>query len=126
MLQNKAGFWKGSDEWNFRTKSDDLIYIENIQTLTILNIKKTWVLEAKDSAVTLEVDVEENKAEQLWKKGEPNAEGYFTLENSKVPKILTAISAGVLTIQGTLAAEMFGVGDYWLEIRVVIKILSNP
>ena len=103
MLQNKAGFWKGSDEWNFRTKinSDDLIYIENIQTLTILNIKKTWVLEAKDSAVTLEVDVEENKAEQLWKKGEPNAEGYFTLENSKVPKILTAISAGVLTIQGT-------------------------
>ena len=26
----------------------------------------------------------------------------------------------------TLAAEMFGVGDFWLEIRVIIKILSHP
>ena len=33
------------------------------------------------------------KAEQLWKKGEPNAEGYFTLENYKVPKVLTAIAS---------------------------------
>ena len=26
----------------------------------------------------------------------------------------------------TLAAEMFGVGDFWLETRVIIKILSHP
>ena len=26
----------------------------------------------------------------------------------------------------TLAAEMFGVGDFWMEIRVIIKILSHP
>ena len=32
-------------------------------------------------------DFEENKAEQLWKKGVPNDEGYFTLENSKVPQV---------------------------------------
>ena len=25
----------------------------------------------------------------------------------------------------TLAAEMFGVGDFWLEIRVIIKILFH-
>ena len=101
MLQNKAGFWKRNHEWNFRTKlnSDDLIYIENIKP--ILGIKITFILEANNGAVMLETDVEENKAEQLWKKGEPNAEGYFTLKNSKVPKILTAISADVLTIQGT-------------------------
>ena len=115
MLENKAGFWKGSDEWNFRTKtnSNDLIYIEKI--VTILGIKKTLILEVKNGAVTFELDVEENKAEQLWKKGEPNAEGYFTLKNSKIPKLLTAISAEILTIQGTLAAEMFGVSDFWLE-----------
>ena len=129
MLENKAGFWKGSHEWNFRTKmnSVDLIYIEKtIASGPPLNIEKTLILEAKNGAVTFELDIEENKAEQLWKKGEPNAEGYFTLENSKVPKLLTGISAEILTIQGTLAAEMFGVGAFWLEIRVVIKILSHP
>ena len=126
MLRNKAGFWKGNHEWNFKTKlnSDDLIYIENIKT--ILGTKITFILEANNGAVMLEVDVEENKAEQLWKKGEPNAEGYFTLKNSKLPKILTAISADVLTIQGTLVAEMFGVGDFWLEIGEVIRILPHP
>ena len=25
-----------------------------------------------------------------------------------------------------LAAEMFGVGDFWLEIRLIINILSHP
>ena len=125
MLQNKAGFWKGKHEWNFKIKlnSDDLIYIENIKP--ILGIKITFILEANNGAVMLETDVEENKAEQLWKKGEPNAEGYFTLKNSKVPKILTAISADVLTIQGTLAAEMFGVGDFWLEIIFPSLISKN-
>ena len=126
MLKNKAGFWKGKDEWNFRTKlnSDDLIYIQNI--ITFLGIKTNWILEAKNGEVLRELDKEENKAEQLWKKGEPNAEGYFTLKNSKVPKILTAVSADILAIQGTLAAEMFGVSDFLLEIRVVIKIIYHP
>ena len=104
--------------------SGDLIYIQNI--IPVLGIKTNWILEAKNGEVLRELDKEENKAEQLWKKGEPNAEGYFTLKNSKVPKILTAVAADILTIQGKLAAEMFGVGDFWLEIRVVIKILSHP
>ena len=36
-------------------------------------------------------DFEEGKAEQLWKKGKLNSEEYFTLENSKGPKYLTAV-----------------------------------
>ena len=28
--------------------------------------------------------------------------------------------------EGTLAAEMFGVGDFWLKTRIIIKILSHP
>ena len=67
------------DEWNFKTK-DDMIYIENIS--------KTKVLETSKILPTLQ-DFEEDKAEQLWKKGESNAEGYFTLENYKVPQVLT-------------------------------------
>ena len=46
-----------------------------------------------------------NTPGQLWKKGEVNTEGYFTLVNSdkkhKSPKFLTAISASVLEIKGT-------------------------
>ena len=37
---------------------------------------------------------------QLWKKGELDAEDYFTLENFGVPKVLTAISESVMEIKG--------------------------
>ena len=36
---------------------------------------------------------------ELWKKGEPDTEGYFTLEHHKVTKFLTAISASNLEIK---------------------------
>ncbi len=54
-----------------------------------------------DGKVILE-DFEEGKAQQLWKKGEPNADGYFTIENSYVPKIMTAISSETLEIKGNV------------------------
>ena len=47
----------------------------------------------------LKVNVE-GKAEQLWKKGEPDDEGYFTLQNSGEPKFLTAFSGRSLEIKG--------------------------
>ena len=47
-----------------------------------------------DGKVIEEVKVE-GKAEQLWKKGKTGSDGYFTLENSKVTKIITAIIKGV-------------------------------
>ena len=31
-----------------------------------------------------------------------------------------------LVRQSTLGAEMFGLSDFWLETRVIIKILTNP
>ena len=45
-------------------------------------------------------DFEEGNDRQLWKKGEPDAEGYFTLQNSGEPKVLTAISESSLEIKG--------------------------
>ena len=81
--------------WNFRIKGD-LVYIEN-------NLTK--VLEAtNDSKVILE-DFEEGKAYQLWKKGEVDTEDYFTLENSKLPKVMTAVYSAhrkVLEIRGNI------------------------
>ena len=40
--------------------------------------------------------------DQIWKKGEPNCQGYFTLENSQVPKVMTAISSNSLEIKGNI------------------------
>ena len=58
-------------------------------------------MEVWRSYVDLE-DFQEGKAKQLWKKGDPNAEGYFTLENSNVPKVLTADSSSDLKIKGNI------------------------
>ena len=70
--------------WIFKPQDDGLIYIENIS--------KTKVLQAKsDGNVIYEVS-EEGKADQLWKKRGLDDEGYFTLQNSGVSKVLTAIS----------------------------------
>ena len=78
--------------WIFKDKDDDLIYIENISKTKVLG-------STSDGKVIEEVKVE-GKAEQLWKKGKPNAEGYFTLQNSGEPKVLTAISESSLEIKG--------------------------
>ena len=91
MLINKEGIWKSNDSWVFKPKDDDLIYIENTS--------KTKVLETFVNEVIL-ADFQEDKAEQLWKKGKPDAEGFFTLENSEMPKFITAISESGLEIQG--------------------------
>ena len=82
------------EQWNSKTNNDDLIHIENISKTKVLAT-------ASDGQVILE-DLEEGKAEQLWKKGKPDAEGYFTLINSKVPKIMTAISPSVLQMKGNI------------------------
>ena len=63
-------------------------------------MSKTKVLSAKSHGEVILEDFEGGKAEQLWKKGEPDAEGYFTLQNSGEPKVLTAISESSLEIKG--------------------------
>ena len=56
--------------------------------------------------VTLETFVEA-KVQQLWKKGEPDAKGYFILVPSlassvTVPKVITAFSESGLEIKGNI------------------------
>ena len=95
MLKNKAGIWKSDDLWIFKTKDNDLVYIENTS--------KTKVLQATSDGKVIQEVFEEGKAEQLWKKGKPMAQDYFTLEShSEVPKVITAISESVLEIKGNI------------------------
>ena len=82
------------EEWNFKPK-DDLIYIQNITKTKTLQLVYTIYVDLED--------FEEDKPKQLWKKGEPNAEGYFTLENSSESKlVLTAYSSSDLKIKGNI------------------------
>ena len=74
-----------------------MFYIETVSKQKVLEV-------TSDGKVTVE-DIEEGKAEQLWKIGEPNAEGYFTLEKFKVPKFLTAISSSILEIKGNITIK---------------------
>ena len=109
MLINKEGLWTSDDEWNFKTK-DDLIYIENISKTKVLGT----VLTSTIGLWTVEVilgDFIQNKYSTfytLWKKGEPDAEGYFTLENYAwsqdygLPMIMTAISSKSLEVKGNI------------------------
>ena len=77
--------------WIFTPKDDDLIYIENTS--------KTKVLGATSDDKVVEEDSDEDKAGQLWIKGELDADEYFTLKTSGVPKFLTAIGSD-LEIKG--------------------------
>jgi len=91
ILKNKEGAWKSDDEWEFKPQINGLIYIENTS--------KTKVLGSTSDGKVIEEVKEVGKDEQVWKKGEPNAEGYFTLQNSGEPKVLTAISESNLEIK---------------------------
>ena len=94
-LKNKAGIWKSDDLWIFKTKDNDLIYIENTS-------KKKVMGATIDDKVILE-DSEEGKAQQLWKKGKTDAQGYFTLQNFGVPNlVITATSESDLEIKGNI------------------------
>ena len=85
------------------------------------------VLGTANGIKVIEEEFQEGKSEQLWKIGEAmalhhtlqkavcdqpykwptNAEGYFTLENSKFPKLLTAITPFNLRLEGNFEMVQF-------------------
>ena len=94
ILYNYDGLWMSDEEWKFKAKHD-LFYIENISRSKVLGT-------TNDGEVILE-DFKEDKSEQLWKKGvirNDGFDGFYSLENSKVPKSITAVSSSNLEIKG--------------------------
>ena len=82
--------------WIFTSKGNEWI-VENNST--------TKVLGATSDGTVIEEVFEDGKAEQLWIKGKPDADGYFTLENSGVPQVITVISESGLEIKGNIILQ---------------------
>ena len=54
-----------------------------------------------------EVTSYQNDATQIWKKGKPDSDGYFTLTSLRSQKVLTAISDQILEIKGRYHESIF-------------------
>ena len=93
-LTNKANVWQSVDKWKFEETDDNTIFY-------IRNINQNQVLEVLDDDLIDLVDIVKGKADQLWKKGD-TMEGYFTVKNVKLSKVLTAISEDKFEVQGIL------------------------
>ena len=121
-LQNKDAKWTSTDTWKFRTTdlgtNDTLFYIENtsLQTnqyfhkvLGTTNVDKVNISDYEEPTQLADDGFTIDVPEKLWKKANTDIEGYFTLENLassienfKVPKVLTAISSSELEIKSKI------------------------
>ena len=108
MLKNKEGLWKSVDVWEFKKQSK---IFKDMPFFVIENISKGKALVPKsDDKVFFEVtddckNIFDCEYLQIWEKGVPNNEGYFTLENGwksikNITKVLTATSSSSLEIKG--------------------------
>ena len=89
-----------------------MIHIENVSEGKILGT-------SNEGKVILGA-LEEDRADQLWKKGEPDNEGYFSLENSQVPKLMTAISSRSLEIQGNITMKWINT----IKFKLIVDYFS--
>ena len=92
-LRNKANIWQSNSSWKFSTNDDGkMIYIHHIDSERVLETNHRFNLGAAVTKGTLVKDDPVRSPSQLWIKGTPDSEGYFTLlENFEYPKYLTAI-----------------------------------
>ena len=88
-LVSNSDVWQSNHQWNLNetNPNETMVYIENKLT------NKTLFVIGNNTTVTEKI-LAQNESKQMWKKGVPNHEGYFSLtypESNKVqPKVLTA------------------------------------
>ena len=85
LINKAADLWTSNDEWEVFERKDKKIYISNLS-------KNGKVLSTRLSTVKESVLVKDDPG-QIWRKGEPNDEGYFTLTSVTSQKFLTASQA---------------------------------
>ena len=94
-LVNRAHTWNSDDAWLLKSAGTNNYYIENMSNNKVLGVQND------------QVDLVQAGARELWHKGEPNKEGYFTLTSSSSEKALTAISADCLETKGKIMFVAF-------------------
>ena len=77
-------------------------------------------MEATSDGKVIQKEKVEGKAHQLWKKGKSDLDNYFTLINSGMPKLITAISQSGMEIKGNIPLTyMLLLVDYlWIIYHV--------
>ena len=92
ILKSKKNISIFDKEWSFTSKR----HLFNIQN----NLDKTKVLGITSDDKVIEEELMDGKHEQLWRKGKPDTDGYFSLEISKSRKLLTAKSSSNVEVLG--------------------------
>ena len=85
---------------SLENRTHNYSFISGYHCIENINKTKVWGT-TNDGKVILENFVQ-GKTQQLWKKGEPDDEVYFTLENFKGTKVITAISESGVEIKGKI------------------------
>ena len=77
-------------------------------------------MEATSDGKVILKELVAGKAHQLWKKGKSDPDKYFTLINSGMPKLMTAISKSGIEIKGNIPLTyMLLLFDYlWIIYHV--------
>ena len=88
-MKSKVPTWNSNDKWIFNGNDGT---IENTS-------KKRLSITADD--MTIEEIPSLDNTKQIWKKGDIDKEGYFTLKNESSEKYLTAVSTNDLETCGT-------------------------
>ena len=99
----ESKYWTTAYKKNYSSlenRTHNYSFFSGYHCIENINKTKVWGT-TNDGKVILENFVE-GKSQQLWKKGEPDDEGYFTLENFKGTKVITAISESGVEIKGKI------------------------
>ena len=99
LLINKARLWTSKDNWDLMV-DETWVCIQNKSTEKVLTISNSGAEVIEDTMVPF-------KSSQMWTKGEPNKDGYFTLTSIDSGKVLTANWALSLTIEGKNLVELW-------------------
>ena len=104
-LENRDKLWVSNEICVFKNKNG-FVYIENNITSKVFGL-------TNDSIVGWE-DYVDGNTQQLWIKGKPTVEGYFTLENVGVPMVLTAITKMIDNMVSERSLEIKGNKQRWI------------
>ena len=89
-LTNKEGLWQSDNLWEFEGEDS-----EKTKIYVINRSKSTFLFVARPGSNVIPSD-----QKQLWIKGTPDNEGYFTLKDVTSQKYLTVESFDSLQVKG--------------------------